>query len=406
MNKSIPAYLRLLSEGDSPAPVDDDLALWNSCREAFTTCTGWNLAFGAGNVKPDSHSKWSAPVSPGKGATLGHIRIESREGEESSTRVSLAKSKVMATALGELWGELLATREALWRAEAELAAGVPVSKRTDETTHLAERLEAALGAGAEGVRCQSAALYLLDEGTSQLKLRASWGMPRRALLEPARALRGAAADLEALLGHAVVINDQRLFEFWKVPQPCAAAACVPVSSPTNPLGTLWVFSSEQRDFSSEETNLLEVVAGRVAADLEREMLLGEVERLRARETEEASAAPASAETHAAPPAAAAAAPSHRLPPLLLDGWEAAAWQLPSVTSDAAAWIDWFAVSSDHMAFTAGRAQGHAAQAVEAALRSAARAASSCDALPDDVIRRANAALRRSTPAMPAAASRI
>jgi serine phosphatase RsbU (regulator of sigma subunit) len=40
-----------------------------------------------------------------------------------------------------------------------------------------------------------------------------------------------------------------------------------------PLGTLWIFSNEPRDFSAEETNLVEIIAGRLAADLEREMLL-------------------------------------------------------------------------------------------------------------------------------------
>jgi serine phosphatase RsbU (regulator of sigma subunit) len=40
-----------------------------------------------------------------------------------------------------------------------------------------------------------------------------------------------------------------------------------------PLGTLWVFSDKGRDFSPQETNLVEIIAGRLAADLEREMLL-------------------------------------------------------------------------------------------------------------------------------------
>ena len=58
-----------------------------------------------------------------------------------------------------------------------------------------------------------------------------------------------------------------------MPEDFAAAVCVPVSTPTTLLGTLWVFCNQRRDFNDRETNILEVVAGRIAADLEREMLL-------------------------------------------------------------------------------------------------------------------------------------
>ena len=69
------------------------------------------------------------------------------------------------------------------------------------------RLEAVLRGGTEAVDCQAAALYLLDDATSQLKMRSCWGLPLDRLAAPARPLKGAVADLEALLGHAVVIED-------------------------------------------------------------------------------------------------------------------------------------------------------------------------------------------------------
>ena len=141
--------------------------------------------------------------------------------------------------------------------------------------HLATRLEAVLRSGAEAIGCHAAALYLLDEATSKLKLRSCWGLPLDRLTAPARPLQGAVADLEALLGHAVVLEDTRLLRHWNVPEDFPAAACVPVSTPTTILGTLWVFSSEKRDLNDHQTNILEVVAGRVAADLEREMLWNE-----------------------------------------------------------------------------------------------------------------------------------
>ena len=101
------------------------------------------------------------------------------------------------------------------------------------------------------------------------------GMPRSKLLEPARPLQGALGDLEALLGHAVVLEDTNLLSQWCVPEKYPSAVCVPVSSPTSILGTLWIFCRRKRGFSDAEVNILEMTAGRISADLEREMLLRE-----------------------------------------------------------------------------------------------------------------------------------
>ena len=62
---------------------------------------------------------------------------------------------------------------------------------------------------------------------------------------------------------------------WNAPEAAAAAVCVPVSTATIPLGTLWIYSARERDFSDEEVNLIEIVAGRLASDLEREVLVQE-----------------------------------------------------------------------------------------------------------------------------------
>ena len=165
-------------------------------------------------------------------------------------------------------GELLQTRHALWQREAELAAGVPLAPQPQQSKHLAERLEAVLRGGAMALDCQAAALYLLDDATSQLKLRSCWGLPLDRLAAPPRPLQGSIADLEALLGHAVVLEDSDVMRHWRVPEDFPAAVCVPVSTPTMILGTLWVFSERKRDFNDRQTNILEIVAGRVAADLE------------------------------------------------------------------------------------------------------------------------------------------
>ncbi|HEX3725110.1 MAG TPA: SpoIIE family protein phosphatase [Pirellulales bacterium] len=281
MIKQIPSYLKLLTDSNSEAPVaNEDLASMTNACLAFEQATGWRLEVAWGSPPVGiSNLMWSAPVNPGVGNAPGHIRLLSPGKHPSGhAPIPLERAKQMAAALARLWSELLSTRGALSNREAELAAGVPVvaRHRDEQWLPLAQRLEAVLRAGAQAIGCDAAALYLLDPATTELKLRACWGLPHNRLAAPARPLRGALADLEALLGHAVVTNDERLYDYWKVPElGFSACLCVPLLSQAMPLGTLWAFSRQPRDFTPVQSNIYEVVAGRIAADLERETLLDE-----------------------------------------------------------------------------------------------------------------------------------
>jgi serine phosphatase RsbU (regulator of sigma subunit) len=252
-------------------------------------------------------------------------------------------ARQLASTVADVLDELFETRHALWQREAELAAGVPITAHADEEAHLAERLEAVLKAAAHAVDCQAAAAYLLDEATRKLKLRSCWGLPKSRFLDPPRPLRGAAADLEALVGHAVVLEDATLLPTWKVPEEFLSAVCVPISSPTTPFGTLWMYCDRRREFTVDETNLIEIVAGRVASDLEREMLLHQTLQLRtvARQL-----------THAAQ------WQHNRMPRIkpLLDGWQVAGWtsQADSLGGD---FHDWFVLPDGALAVAVGDAEG-------------------------------------------------
>ncbi len=135
-------------------------------------------------------------------------------------------------------------------------------------TDLCRRLRTVLQSGAEAVDCQAASLYVLDDATTQLELQASWGLSDAQQNNRLRPLRGAIGDLEAMAGSAVVLEEDSLMEAWAVPKACGAAVCVPVATDATILGTLWVYAREPRTFSDRETNLLEIIAGRLAADLE------------------------------------------------------------------------------------------------------------------------------------------
>jgi phosphoserine phosphatase RsbU/P len=305
VTKSIPAYLKLHDENrleESAASINDS-TVKADLSQAFTAATGWPLEFST--HEPNSASQKSsdlmcaAPVDPGVGISLGHIGLGFETGDaKSKTSEPAAQARELATpsapeiallphcspeaashlaaAISRLFGQLTKTRQIVRHRDAELAAGVPVIARGEDSEQLAELLESVLRAGAEACECQAAALYMLDDATTSLKLRSSIGLPVERLLQPPRPLKGAIADLEALLGHAVALERASAFGPWRVPEEFAAALCVPVSSPTIPLGTLWFFSDRPRDFTDRQTNLAELVAGRLAAELERTMLLAQI----------------------------------------------------------------------------------------------------------------------------------
>ena len=268
--------------------------------------------------------------------------------------IQLEQARPLALAVARMLGEINQLKRSIWEREAELAAGVPVSARPDEEEHLAQRLTSVLKSGAESIGCQAAGLYLLDDATSTLKLRATFGLPHSKLLDAPRPLRGAVADLEALVGHAVVLEDTSLLPHWRCPEPFAAAVCVPVASPTMPLGTLWIYSDRKREFSAEQTNMVEIVAGRIAADLEREMLLTESSQAKSRERIYE---------------AAARWQQDRLPSIapLLSGWEVAGWtqQADALGGD---FHDWAVLPDGRLAIAVADAHG---RLVEAGLNAAA-----------------------------------
>jgi serine phosphatase RsbU (regulator of sigma subunit) len=334
-------------------------------QRAFQHLTGWSLRYESSSTQTNEPTglTWSTPVIPGRGMPPGRLRLAKvgslpRLDESASPP---AEVRQLGSALAGMFAELLGTHHALWLREAELAAAIPVVASLHETEHFAIRLQSVVKSGAESVGCPAAGLYLLDEATTCLKLRSSFGMPRERLSEPARPLQGALADLEAMLGHAVVLTDLDHHTHWNPPENFPAAVCVPVCTSTTILGTLWVFSNDPRDFSDRDTNLIEVVAGRIASDLERENLIREgtdsaqwkrdlsvLQRMQRNQLP--SVAP------------------------LLDGWDVAGWndQAGSVGGD---FFDWFALPDGLFAVAVadvtakGMEAAFAASTIKAATRS-------------------------------------
>lgn len=395
MSKQFPNYLKLHVEDvpQRPEPSREEVECLTRLRSAFQRATGARLLppapaqglaplqlaglTGSAGSAPSAPEKAEGGESPGLSSELSEL---SELSEALGAAPELDGAAELATAVNALLTELESWRTAVWEREAELAAAVPVVSRSDESEHLAARLESILASGAKVIDCQAAAIYILDDATSELKLRAGWGLPRKKLLEAARPLRGAVADLEALVGHAVVLEDAQMLPHWRAPEPFASAVCVPISSPSTPLGTLWYFCNRTRDFSAAATNLIEILAGRVAAELEREAMLREGLQSKRWDGELEQAANWQL---------------HHLPSIhpLLEKWNVAGWtmQAKHVGGD---FHDWTVLPDGRLALTVGDGDGSVLQSAmtAAALQAALKAHTSYRHQAGELLQRMNETL--------------
>ena len=246
-----------------------DAALAELCQ-AFAAATGWRLHLRPRQGAAEHTDRLSTAAE--RPADLDYQIHLARVKDAPQTTNTRRAAMKLATALAGNLALLTRTRRALRASEAELAAGVPIYIEPKQAGALADRLEAILRGGARSAGCTAAALYLLDEATSHLKLRASWGLPAERLTDTPRRLATELADLEALLGHAVVLEDTALLASWPVPEACGAAVCLPVAAESTLLGTVWFFAPAPRDFDDREMETLELLAGRLAVELELAML--------------------------------------------------------------------------------------------------------------------------------------
>ncbi|MCA9184587.1 MAG: SpoIIE family protein phosphatase [Pirellulaceae bacterium] len=289
----IPSYLKLHSEEavDSAAIQNVVYPEVGKLCHAFEVATGWSMQYAThgesatASRHDDSERIWSMSLPAVDGRRESSLSINKRGAGSLSPSEQIPRHHAcrLATHIGQLLGELHRTQHALWRSEAELAASIPLIGHSDEEeSHwLAARLEAILRNGTDAVAAHAASLYLLDDATSTLKLRAASGLPLTRFCDAPRELRTAIADLEALANHAVVISDVVEYRNWNLPETSfASCVCVPVATTTVPIGTLWIHSALHRHFDQADVNIIDIVAGRLASELEREVLLREARQSR------------------------------------------------------------------------------------------------------------------------------
>lgn len=358
MINRIPDYLKLFTENE-PEIVPESKLLPEISRfcNIFPEVTGLKLVVEEQRSEGQLTFAWSVPK-----VTSYKVAIEPTSRSKIS---SLADTREFEGALSTLLNLLSDTKRQLRAREAELAAAVPVVSVEDDGMHLAERLHYVLRGAAELMQCFGAGLYMLDEATTSLKLRAYYGLSEKSLLRPPRILEESNADIEALAGHAVVIEDTQSRSHWQVPESCKSAICVPISSPTTILGTLWLYRDVAKDFTPQEQNLTEIIAGRLASDLDRAVLTQEVRNLRS------SAAPLAKEEEADSVENWTEGRLGRVAPFI-DGWDIA--DGVTTSKQVGDFCHWQVADQDRLHLAVGAAHGQTNKAMSSASFQASHAA--------------------------------
>ncbi len=278
-------YEKHLKTFPSPKPLLDpeDVPFFGSLPELLRNVrqtTGIDIRFirAGGSLPEDILAFPIFPIENRFGKTPGHLVIYGR-GEELKS-LSDREIAPFIDSLAELLGDAYRWQWAMRQYEADRAGDIPVACRVRREEDLAGILRDQLKHASKIIQCEAASLYLLNTESTLLKLRAMWGLPEERLLDPPRHLRDSLADMEAILGQAVVLNDEFLLETWNPPESFASAVCVPVGSEVMVYGTLWFFAGTRRDFNSRELAVLEITAGRVAAEIEKTALVKEIKLLR------------------------------------------------------------------------------------------------------------------------------
>ena len=252
---------------DSKPSAFSHVAVCESLCNAFSQATGSVLTFSSSAVPSPTLTAdclWSATV----GSSPDAVRLQLLPQGTTSNAGQCAAHVELAEKLCELLDGYFKARVTAEKLASEIGVKQlePSRKRTG---NLEQGLQHVLQTMVETLACTAAGIYVLDDATSVLQLRTMWGLPIDSLIAEPRNLETAKADLEAMLGHTVVLSNKQMFELWQVPEAdFEAAVCVPLATATTVLGTVWIYHTQSRPFSDPEVNLIEVLTGRLAIELD------------------------------------------------------------------------------------------------------------------------------------------
>lgn len=289
VTKNIPSYLRLHSGSQKASNQNAHLTMDAVSRfwQAYTTATGWRVDQGHGRVRGRANASVISNVSVGaasssaaqsSGVTILPAIDVSMMGEidslDDTPSVSRDLAEKLAVAATELANQYQDSLEAIRRQEAELAASAIPSEGTDKSSRLSERLQSLLRQAIAATGSTHAAVFMLDEQTTSLKMRACQGLPASRLVAAPRSLRGSRGDLESLVSEVVLIDDLSgsLSATWNSPEDFPSAIVVRIEDQDLPIGTLWIWSDELRSYTDRDGAAAQLASTAIASELAKSKL--------------------------------------------------------------------------------------------------------------------------------------
>ena len=282
MSPYFPNHLRLHKEDHAEQVVKaaNNAGMIEELLQSFSQATGWAPIAVKDEVKTRSRTQAPEFITAHKGwnlvSALPMDGMLDASDLESQPAVSENTAKKLWSSIEKILESLQNAERTVWRQEAELASNIGVTMKVEDQEDLAISLDRSLEQAASAMGCDAAAIYLLDDATSVLKMRSCIGLPKSRLTREPRPLRGALADLEALLGNAVLIEDIATNSSWQSPEEFGSALVIPIGSLQMPQGTLWLWSERKKSFNSQEIEIAKKTASEIMARLERKVLCQEV----------------------------------------------------------------------------------------------------------------------------------
>lgn len=234
----------------------------NGLAEQFETTTGWLLNYSVASVPGDLMAD-QAPTP-----VFGRFEISDMSAKWPAGKPTV--SRVESEKLVANINRLVSRIERLeWNQHQ--SHGTLIEANEDSPlipTNLSDKVANLLRFAKQELSAMGAAVYLLDEATTHLRLRSMVAPVSFAPeVESVRSLENSLADLESLIGNKVNIHSREMGETWKIPRPFQFGWCVVLGTKNLPLGTIWIFFSQERTPSVKELEFLESLNNQLYSEI-------------------------------------------------------------------------------------------------------------------------------------------
>lgn len=191
----------------------------------------------------------------------------------------------LAVSLAELLSEVETISRRVATRSDEISTLAQVGMAQHSQQNLGTSLSSLLEAATQLSGYRSAAFFLLNPATSELRLKASFRIDAQSHPPISHPLHLSRPDLMALSHGPVIVQRRGEPDDRWLPPDVQSSLCVAVQSAQVPIGTLWLYDRRRREVIDRDIQVLQSVAAQIASLLERVVLMKESEEQQRMSTE-------------------------------------------------------------------------------------------------------------------------